>query len=701
MQRYSNSVLGSDGRPVVGATVTVLLTSGATPTLYSDNGSTALASNTRTTDSSGEYFFYAANGRYNLTITAPGFTSDSALDALLFDPADAGADEIGYTASGVGAVDTTVAAKLGEWVSVTDYGALGDGSNDDTAEIQAALDTGKNVFVPGTSTYYKITAALAMSSNQHFFGEGTRSQIRQTTALANVVQATSKSGCVVEDIKLYAPGDRSSYIDGAGLIFITSDKCAARNVTVENHRGGGIVLYSTANSTVVGNTFINSPVAHTDDDTGAFADVAVVYDAGGNIVRGNYCISGQGTGVLVQSVTGSNACSNTVVTGNIVKEAKVYGICAYRNEDAYPASQEVRRTVISGNVVDTVYGSIVNSVTGTYTYGTGIYAQGAEEISITGNVVKGTHAYARTFAELLAPGAIGTTNMTRGTITGNIIEDCGMFGIDAGDGNDYGEPIGAMTVSGNVITNTTRGGIHVRRRGRIAITGNTIDTTGDSGIEVNNVALREDIIITGNIIANVTGTSGIEIKYADGITVNGNHINTTSGSGISAANSEDIHINDNMVRDHTVYGIQIASTSSRAEVMSNHVVGTGTSTAGIRLDAATKYGGNRVESCTSIYSGSFGPRSVLTANSTTPSVADGTSFITANTVSTTITNFTNGVQDQEIFVVVRDANTTLDFSSSNLKGNGGVDRAMALNDAFRATYDKTLSAWWVTISAAS
>jgi hypothetical protein len=49
-------------------------------------------------------------------------------------------------------------------VSVTDFGAKGDGSADDTRAIQAALDSGKNVVIPeGT---FRITNALEPKANQ-------------------------------------------------------------------------------------------------------------------------------------------------------------------------------------------------------------------------------------------------------------------------------------------------------------------------------------------------------------------------------------------------------------------------------------------------------------------------------------------------------------------------------------------------------
>jgi uncharacterized membrane protein len=61
-------------------------------------------------------------------------------------------DLVSYTPAGTGAVATTVQTKLRESVSVKDFGAVGDGTTDDTAAIKLAMQysasTGVEVFIP-------------------------------------------------------------------------------------------------------------------------------------------------------------------------------------------------------------------------------------------------------------------------------------------------------------------------------------------------------------------------------------------------------------------------------------------------------------------------------------------------------------------------------------------------------------------------
>lgn len=86
----------------------------------------------------------------------------------------------------------------------------------------------------------------------------------------------------------------------------------------------------------------------------------------------------------------------------------------------------------------------------------------------------------------------------------------------------------------------------------------------------------------------------------------------------------------------------------------------------------------------------------LTANSTTPSVANAISVKTQNTNPTIITGFSGGTPGQSVIVQVNDVNTTFDFTGSTLKGNAGVDFIAYTGDFLTCTYDGT--SWWCGVS---
>jgi len=89
----------------------------------------------------------------------------------------------------------------------------------------------------------------------------------------------------------------------------------------------------------------------------------------------------------------------------------------------------------------------------------------------------------------------------------------------------------------------------------------------------------------------------------------------------------------------------------------------------------------------------------FTDGDTTPDVSDGDSFKTANTGATNLTDLDNGYEGQTIVVVFDDANTTVDFTGTNLKGNQGTDWSPVQYDSMYCTYDGTF--WYCLIGDTS
>jgi hypothetical protein len=81
------------------------------------------------------------------------------------------ASGVNYIATGTGAVTRTTASKLADVVSVKDFGAVGNGTTDDTAAIQAAINSGaKNLLFPAGT--YLTSSQLTLITGQSLQGQG-------------------------------------------------------------------------------------------------------------------------------------------------------------------------------------------------------------------------------------------------------------------------------------------------------------------------------------------------------------------------------------------------------------------------------------------------------------------------------------------------------------------------------------------------
>jgi hypothetical protein len=88
-----------------------------------------------------------------------------------------------FLQAAAGAVSRPVQSKLRDIISVRDFGAKGDGTTDDTAAFQAALDVGASYGNSYTSLYippgkYRITNTIRINKNHvHLYGAGNKSQL--------------------------------------------------------------------------------------------------------------------------------------------------------------------------------------------------------------------------------------------------------------------------------------------------------------------------------------------------------------------------------------------------------------------------------------------------------------------------------------------------------------------------------------------
>lgn len=195
-------------------------------------------------------------------------------------------EQVTFTAAGSGATLRNLVDKVREVVSVKDFGAVGDGIADDAAAIQAAINTGKAVFLP--NGIYKIGAALVLPSGSVVIGESMPNTIVRTTAATNAITipdtvTVENYNCRIENLLLLGDGVGTIGIQvGSGLNFsarhlITSvsivgftshgihlNGCSYVTVTecnISSCGGDGIRLnlglYGGSNTVIGGNMFDN------------------------------------------------------------------------------------------------------------------------------------------------------------------------------------------------------------------------------------------------------------------------------------------------------------------------------------------------------------------------------------------------------------------------------------------------------------
>ena len=147
-----------------------------------------------------------------------------------------------YNEGDTGAVTRTVKAKLQESVSVKDFGAVGDGVTDDTAAIQAALDSnanGINLYFP--SGTYNFTALTITYKSSTITGAGF-STILSHTGTSNAITATGStwSGLVLENFRLNgtALSGHGIYMDD-GIASGNMGNVSLRNLYINGFNGVG------------------------------------------------------------------------------------------------------------------------------------------------------------------------------------------------------------------------------------------------------------------------------------------------------------------------------------------------------------------------------------------------------------------------------------------------------------------------------
>lgn len=449
------------------------------------------------------------------------YTKDNAGNIRKFQNTTTGtADGVNFTQAGTDAVQRTVELKLKDVVSVKDFGAVGDGVTDDTAAIQAALDSGaKRVIFPAGTYLIGTGQGVIVKSNTAVSGYGatlknTRFQSPSTGTFSGdalycgLIVAMGSYNITIEGLTLEGPSPNGItqadmcfnsiginikgqfdrwYIDGVDDTTTGTNK----NITVRDctiygwHQSGILADY-------VDNLLIESCYVHTCGRDGIRLYGCAFFDVSKNRIH--------------------NITPGTAGIG-IAPNFNCYGIAAtrvYRSE-AGDGSINLYRRSQDGLISH-------NRVTQVPTW-KGLDTHGGERITFSHNYVYGSY---------IGIGlAIGGESLAQGyaplrdiTVAHNEIRQnqanvasygnrCGItVYAQAWDDNNRGFDI---SITGNTIDGygvlNTKGGIEISNFRNVSITNNKIKNCRGSGISFSND--NDNIYIAGNLIQDVVASAGI------------------------------------------------------------------------------------------------------------------------------------------------------------------------------------------------
>lgn len=437
------------------------------------------------------------------------------------------------------AVDKTVA-------NVRHFGAVGDGINDDTVEIQSAINTGVGTFIPNGT--YKITDTLSVTTNNICItGQGWGSKIQQVTAEKNVFTITGDGVTVTgihgigEDTTAYVLFTNCNFIFATGANNVTIHQCIA-----EGFRSNGVLIQNTVGIKIHDNFFFdqsNQTASSPGADINVYGgsrDYAITNNVCLSDVRQNIYANANGTD-KVGTIVG-NIC-DTINTATFTPATPVYkyhGIFV-----SYATSTEPAAVTITGN-------SIANCGS------SGIYVTGESgAINITGNTIDSVGA--QDPGSGISGGVLVTGQPYAVTVHNNVVNNfSSTFTANTGGitiATDITKSGERVSVTNNYILDSNTNGIYFSGNGdHGVIAGNYIANPAQQGIRViANTSADMRVTVKDNVITQNADKTGIYLDSqpsAEVVTISGNYLfNTGSGTtlvqtGINVRNRNCIVVNN-------------------------------------------------------------------------------------------------------------------------------------------------------------
>lgn len=459
---------------------------------------------------------------------------------------------IGGVAAGI------VAKHVSGFVTPEDFGAVGNGVNNDTAAWQAAAATGFEIRCPSEKSYMVSQQITLLSGTLVNLSTSSITQMTDQTPIFNI---ENKTGITIIN-GVFNGKAEASYVNSSSSNAVAIIATNATNVVVENNSFNGF-YYSPLKCLVGGmnirfnnNNVVGIPlVLAADPNRRNTTGVTII---GTNTqIKGN-SITGTASGIIV-----GEGSVNAIVSENII-----YSMV---NEHGIYADTGIRRLAITNNIIF-----------GTGTFGNGIKVQFYDAFgvqpsatNISDNVLFNT-----------GTDGILVNNTTAGTptirlvglvISDNVIIDSGANGLNVRFTED-------ATVNGNTVINCYSAGIQYGASQRIKIHDNKVRGAGTSGIR-DVVSLSDFVSIKDNEIYNVAtrNLAGDEFGIlqalnSTNVDVEGNRIsdqnsNMQYGVFLQPATNANVKLSGNRATGATDTGIRTIATDSFMEYRDNEFSG--------------------------------------------------------------------------------------------------------------------------------
>jgi hypothetical protein len=346
----------SNGNPLVGGKVYTYQAGTSTPqATYTDSSGSTPNANPVILDSRGEAAIYWGSTAYKIVLQdASGntiWTQDNVLDPAgtlknLMSGAN-GSANVGFTPSGTGAVVRTVQSKLQEFVSIKDWGAVCDGSTNDTSAIQAAItgigSAAVTLLVPGptkiaSNLTFGAGTELQFSAGGYFTGTS-GSEVLQVQRQIVAGPHTCFSNCApiaTVGMTVY-PEWFGAVADGS-----TDDKAAIQKAIDFLKNTGGTVQFDARTYAMSSNVNIGTGLA------GSTGQNTVLQGKGANATKL------QTTGAAVSAIQVLGA-SGTPLQGVMIRDLSitksVTGTGGYGIYAQYTALLKIRDVAVSGYLI--------------------------------------------------------------------------------------------------------------------------------------------------------------------------------------------------------------------------------------------------------------------------------------------------------------------------------------------------------------